>query len=59
MGIYLDEKVNFKKHIENKLCKVSEGISVIKNPRHTFKKNQGKKSLLTIYKAFLRKHTDC
>ena len=35
MGIYLDEKVNFKKHIENKLCKVSEGISVIKNPRHT------------------------
>ena len=29
-GIYLDKKFNSKKHIENILCKVSKGISVIK-----------------------------
>ena len=35
LGIYLDEKLNFKMHIETVLCKVNKGISIIKKLRHT------------------------
>ena len=38
--------------IETVLCKVNKGISIIKKLRHTLPR----KSLLTIYKAFLRPH---
>ena len=41
-------------HIETVLCKVNKGFSMIKNLRHTLPR----KSLLTIYKAFLRLHID-
>ena len=56
LGIYLDEKLNFKMHIETVLCKckVNKGISIIKKLRHMF----ARKSLLTIYKAFLRSRID-
>ena len=30
LGIHLDEKLNFKMHIETILCKVNKGISIIK-----------------------------
>ena len=50
LGIYLDEKLNFKMHMETVLCKVNKGISIIKKLRRTLPR----KSLLTIYKAFLR-----
>ena len=52
--IYLDEKLDFKMQIETVLCKVNKGISTIKKLKHTLPR----KSLLTIYKAFLRSHID-
>ena len=53
-GMYLDEILHFKMQIEIVLCKVNKRISVIKKLRHTLQR----KSLLTIYKAFLRPHID-
>ena len=49
-GILLDEKLNFKQHVDSAILKMDKGISVIKNLRHSLPR----KSLLTIYKAFLR-----
>ena len=50
LGIILDEKLNFKRHIDNAILKFDKGISVIKKLRHGLPR----KSLITIYKAFLR-----
>ena len=50
LGILLDEKLNFKQHIDSATSKVNKGISVIIKLRH----NLLWKSLVTIYKAFLR-----
>ena len=46
--ILLDEKLNFKEHINSAISKVNKGISVIKKLRNTLPQ----KSLLTIYKVF-------
>ena len=54
LGIYYGKKLNFKMHTETVLCKVNKGISTIKKLRHTLPI----KSLLTIYKVFLRPHMD-
>ena len=48
LGVILDEKLNFKEHINSAISKVNKGISVIKKLRHTLPQ----KSLLTIYKVF-------
>ena len=53
-GILLDEKLNFKKHIHSAILKTNKGISVIKILWHSLPK----KSLGTIYKAFLRSLID-
>ena len=45
LGNLLDEKLNFKQHIDSAIPKVNKGISRESLPR---------KSLVTIYKAFLR-----
>ena len=37
-GVYLDEKLNSKKHIGNILCEVSKEIFAIKEIRHTLPK---------------------
>ena len=50
LGILLDEKLNFKEHIDSVIPKINKGISVIKKLRHSLPR----KSSLTIYKAFLR-----
>ena len=50
LGIILDEKRNFKQHIDNAILKFDKGISVIKKLRHGLPR----KSLITIYKTFLR-----
>ena len=50
LGVILDEKLNFKQHIDNAISKVNKGISVIKKLRYSLPR----KSLTTIYKAFLR-----
>ena len=50
LSILPDEKRNFKQHIDSVIPKINKGISVIKTFRHSLPR----KSLLTIYKAFLR-----
>ena len=50
VGILLDEKLNFKQHIDSVISKINKGIPVIKELRHSLPR----KSLLTIHKAFLR-----
>ena len=50
LGMILDEKLNFKQHIDNAILKFDKGISVIKKLRQGLPR----KSLITIYKAFLR-----
>ena len=54
LGILLDEKLNFKQHVDNAILKMNKGIFVIKTLRHSLPQ----KSLLTIYKAFLRSLID-
>ena len=49
LGILLNEKLNFKQHIDIAISKVNKGISVIKKLRH----NLSRKSLITVYKALL------
>ena len=52
LGILLDEKLNFdeKQHIDSAILKINKGISMIKKLRYSLPR----KSLVTIYKAFLR-----
>ena len=54
LGIILDEKLNFKSHIDKVLTKASKGIAVIKRLRNFLPR----KSLITIYKAIIRPHLD-
>ena len=46
----LDQKLNVKQHVDSAILKMNKSISVIKKLRHSLPR----KSLLTIYKAFLR-----
>ena len=50
LGLILDEKLNFKQHIDNTISKINKGIAVIKKLRYSLPR----KSLITIYKAFLQ-----
>ena len=54
LGILLDEKLNSKQHIDTAVLKINKGTSVIKKLSHSFPR----KSLMTIYKAFLRPQID-
>ena len=45
-----DEKLNFKQHVDSAVLKMNKGISGIKKLRHSLTQ----KSLLTLYKAFLK-----
>ena len=49
-GILLDEKLNFKQHIDTTISKINKGISVIKKLKHSLPR----KSLMTICNALLR-----
>ena len=50
LSILLNEKLIFKQHVDSVIPKINKGISVIKKLRHSLPR----KSLLTIYKSFLR-----
>ena len=50
LGLILDQKLNFKQHIDCAISKINKGIAVIKKLRYSLPR----KSLVTIYKAFLR-----
>ena len=49
LGLILDEKLNFKQHIDSAVSKINKDIAVIKKLRYSLPR----KSLITIYKAFL------
>ena len=49
VGILIDEKLNFKQHIDRVILKINKRISLIKKLRYSLQR----KSLLIIYKAFL------
>ena len=48
LGILLDEKLTFKRHIGSVIRKINKGIFVIKKLRHSLPR----KSLFAIYKVF-------
>ena len=48
LGLILDEKLNFKQHIDSAISEINKGIAVIKKLRY----NLPRKSLITIYKLF-------
>ena len=50
LGVILDEKLNFKEHVDSTISKVNKGVSLIKKLSHSLQR----KSLVTIYKVFLR-----
>ena len=54
LGLHLDEKLNFTQHIKIKISKANKGIGIIKRLSHILPR----KSLLTIYKSFIRPHLD-
>ena len=49
LDVILDEKLNFKQHVDNVISKINKGIAVIKKLRYSLPRN----SLIMIYKAFL------
>ena len=48
--LILDEKLNFKQHVESAIAKINKGVTVIRKLTYSLPP----KSLITIYKAFLR-----
>ena len=48
--LLLDEKLNFKEHVDSTISKLDRGIAVLKKLRYSLPR----KSLITIYKALLR-----
>ena len=54
LGIFLDENLNFRFHLEQKISKVNKGIATIKKLRNKLPR----KSLVALYKMFVRPHLD-
>ena len=50
LGLVLDSKLKFNKHVNNKINKCNKSIGIIKKLSLTLSKN----ILLTIYKTFVR-----
>ena len=54
LGLILDEKLNFKEHLKEKMSKAYRCIAVLRKLQNIIPRN----SLLTIYKSFIRPHLD-
>ena len=50
LGLILDEKLNFKEHLKEKMSKAYKGIAALRKLQNIIPRN----SLLTIYKSFIR-----
>ena len=50
LGLVLDSKLDFNKHVNNKVNKYNKSIGIMKKLSLTLSRN----SLLTIYKTFIR-----
>ena len=55
LGLILDSKLNFNEHIESKITKCNKIIGLMKKLSLIL----SRKSLLTIYKSFVRPNLDC
>ena len=55
LGLILDEKLSFKKHINEKINKAMKIVGTVKKLNSILSRS----SLLTIYKSFVRPHLDC
>ena len=54
LGLILDSKLDFNEHINNKISKFNKIIGVMKK----FSSTLSRKTLLTIYKSFIRPNLD-
>ena len=54
LGIYLDEELTFKYHVNEKIRKANRGIGVIRKLDNILPRS----ALLTIYRSFIRPHLD-
>ena len=54
LGLHLDQKYDFSKHINEKISKTQKRISVIKKRYNILPRN----ALLTIYKSLFRPYLD-
>ena len=54
LGVYLDMNINFKLHIKEKISKAMKGICIIKKLSNVLPR----KSLIIIYKSFVKPHLD-
>ena len=54
LGIYLDEELTFKYHVNEKIMKANRGIGVIRKLDNILPRS----ALLTIYRSFIRPHLD-
>ena len=54
LGVILDEKLNFNQHLKVAIDKTTKGISVLRKLRYYIPR----KSLITLYKSFIRSHLD-
>ena len=54
LGLILDKRLNFKYHLNDKISKAMKGIGLIKRLYYYLPR----KSLLTIYRSFIRPHLD-
>ena len=54
LGVYLDSKLNFSKHIKEKICQASKGITLLK-----FLSKYVDRNVLDLsYKLYIRPHLD-
>ena len=54
LGVILDKKLSFTEHIKQAIAKSIKGLNVIRKLNHTLPR----KTLITIYKSFIRPHLD-
>ena len=54
LGLILDDKLSFEQHFNEKISKANKGIGIIKRLYSCLPR----KSLVTIYKSFIRPHID-
>ena len=54
LGIILDTRLSFQKHLETVLCKINKTIGLIRKLQNLLPRS----ALITLYKAFVRLHLD-